>query len=135
MQEHARRHQAALRITPAQQTFRADDLPIRYRQLGLVVQLELVGIERCTQPLLERQALGDLRVDLAAVTQKALTGLARLIQGCLGVLQQRFGVRAVLGKASQPRRDRDRDLAASDGHRPDEQGADAVVKQAHCVLV
>ena len=94
--ELARRDQALLRILPAQQRFEAVDGAGREVGLGLVVQKELVALERPAQPRIQLQASRGLvhlrQIELIVVAPLLLRPVHRRI----GVFQQQFRVAAVL---------------------------------------
>ena len=91
--ELARVEQAALGMVPAHQRLEADDLAAAQRDDRLVVELELVAVERVAQLALDLEAAHGprphLRVeDLAA----AAAALLRPVHRGVGVADQQLGV-------------------------------------------
>ena len=94
--EQVGRHQAALRVVPAQQRLAADGAHRGEVGLGLVVDDELALFEGAVQGTGERQAIVDAvvhgrRIELPAVAAQLLGAVHRH----LGVVEQRLGVDAV----------------------------------------
>ena len=83
-------------MVPAQQRLDAGDLAARHVDLGLVVQRELVALQRAAQGALQRQALDRLRLDLLGEEAEAVLAVfLGEIHRHVGILGQRLHVGAV----------------------------------------
>jgi hypothetical protein len=128
--EFQRRHQAALRMLPAQQGFEAADAAARQVQLGLVVQQEFAALQRLAQLRLELDALGRVLVQRRGIE---LPGVAAIVLGAVhggvGALEQLLGAGAVLRIAGDADARRDEQLLALQveglGQRFDDAGGEA----------
>jgi hypothetical protein len=92
------RDEAALGMSPSDQRLGADEPAVRHVHLRLVVQLELVSLERLSKRRLEGQAMERDPahrpfVELVAVAARPLG----LVHGHVRVLQERLDLLAVLG--------------------------------------
>ena len=87
--------QALLGIMPTQQRLDALDAPRRDVDLRLIVQQELLLIERRPQLVLQTEPLGDIAVHLDLVVQVLLAGFLGLLERRLGALRQGVAVLAV----------------------------------------
>ncbi len=133
-QESPRRHQSVVRVLPAQECFGATD-PARVDvQLGLVVQDELIALQRRAQPIFHPDAFGERRVHFQAVVEVLLAGGLGFLQGRLGVLHQLIGLAAVLRIAGDTAFDGDGDFASVDDEWGVEQLQDALVEAVQLVL-
>ena len=108
-----RRQQAARRVLPAHERLHADHAARGQRDLGLVVQDELVLVEGPAQLGQQRQALGRVGVALEVVGLDPRAGLLGLVHGDVGAAQQRRDVVAVQGaqRDADARLEVDRDAA------------------------
>ncbi len=114
LQKPARQHQTVLRVIPAQQRFDALDTAGRDVHLGLVMNDELLLIQRDAQLVLERQPLGNVAVHLDLIMQVLLAGFLRLFERRLGPLHQGVAVLAVDRETGQSGLERGADRAALD---------------------
>jgi hypothetical protein len=94
---------------PADQGFHAVDAPGGRIDLGLVVQHEFLFFQRLPKLVLQRELFGDPLGHLLRVEEVALAARLGLLQGGLGVPEQRVGVGPVVRKDrnSRPRRNPD----------------------------
>ena len=96
--ELAGRHQALLRVAPAQQRLHPHHAVTAQVQLGLVVQHELVAFQGAAQLAFQVQALEGARVHVGGIETVATATLGLgAVHGRVGVAQQRFRVTAILG--------------------------------------
>ena len=111
--EVRRKHEAALGQVPAQQRFDAFDAPRRDAVLRLVVQAQLVALERAAQLALQHQPLDGLRIHVARVVLEAVAaGFLRLVQRRVGVANQVDDVVAVARVDRDTHARREEDLLA-----------------------
>ena len=94
--EFHRRHEPQLGALPADQRLDPDNGALLELDLGLVMQHELLVVERAPQLVLERQLLRDPLGHLLRVEQVALPRGLGLLERRLGVLEQRLAIPRVL---------------------------------------
>ena len=94
--ELERRYQAALGAHPPDQRLDADHAPGVGFDLGLVVQDELLSFERQAQLVLQGEAPRYPLCQLVRVEEIALVRFLCLLEGGLGVLEERVRVGAVV---------------------------------------
>ncbi len=94
--ELERRHQAALGAQPPDQRLDADHAPGVGFDLGLVVQDELLPLERLTQLVLQGKPLRDPLGELVGVEEVALVRFLCLLERGLGVLEEGVRVGSVV---------------------------------------
>ena len=87
------------RVVPAHERLDADDAAGHDVGLGLVVQLELLVLERGAQLAGEREAARRVVVLLRLVEREAAAGLLGRVHGDVGALDQDLDVVAVVGVA------------------------------------
>jgi len=120
-----RQRQAALRMVPSRQRFDADDPAGHHLDLRLVVDFELVPVERSAQLVGQRDALAHLPVEFHRMEAIAVAAFSlRAIESEIGLGQHRLrplDLRIVEGNSGA---DRDVHRVAVDvewsGHRPGE---------------
>ena len=120
-QELPRRHQAVLRVVPAQQRLGTEHAARAHVDLGLVVQAELGGVQRLLHATERDEAVLGAPVLLGIEEQVAVAaGLLGAVHRLVGVAQQGLAVGAVVGehRGADARRDgqrarRQADLARS----------------------
>ncbi len=100
--ELVRRHPAALGVHPAHQRLQAGDLPVE-ADLGLVVQLDLVGVQRPAQVAEETEPVRRVGVPLGLVDLDPGAVPLRLVHRHVGAAQQPFGVQRVVGEDGDAR--------------------------------
>ena len=84
-------------MIPAQQRLNAGDLAAGHVDLWLIVQRELVALQRAAQRTLQHQALDRLRLDLLGEeTEAVLAVFLGEIHRHVGILGQRLHVGAVV---------------------------------------
>ena len=112
------REQASRRVAPPHQRLRADDRACRERDLRLVEQLELVGIERVADLVAQHPARGARRLHSNARTAGSF-GLARLgrLQREVGGSDEVLGRRGVIGRHRRTDRRADHQCVAVDLER------------------
>ena len=91
-------------MNPADQRLAADDAPGVGVDLGLVVQLELVVLNRHAQRIFHAQPRERVDLHLLGVALDAVVGVApaQRTERHLGGLEQALGAFAVLGEERQP---------------------------------
>ncbi len=89
-------HEAALRAHPPDQRLDADNAPGIGVYLRLVVQDELLSFQRLAQLVLQREPFSDPLGELVRVEEIALVRSFRLLERGLRVLEEGFGVCAVV---------------------------------------
>jgi hypothetical protein len=94
--ERGGRHQAMLRVLPAQQGLDRRHAPAIDLNLRLIVQDELVLREGLPQLAFQRELSRHPCRHLVGVEDVALTGGLRALQGRLGIREQRFRGRSVI---------------------------------------
>jgi hypothetical protein len=97
-----RRHQPDPRIVPADQRLEAHDTARGEFDLGLVMQDELVTLERAAKPALHGKQFRDLGIEVGGVEDDLLALSLRALQRRLGILKQRVRIRAIGGKQRDP---------------------------------
>src|SRR5664280_1449363 len=122
--------QAAVGVLPADQGLGADDVPGADADLGLVVQDQLVAVQRPAQVPEQRQLRRGVAVDGRVVGEHPQVLALRDVHGDVGALQQGGGVRAVLPGQHDPDAGLDVQVEASVGVvLSGEHGADATTLQ------
>ena len=101
-EERAGSAQAVDGVLPAHERLDAGDASGREVDLRLVVQDELVALERAAQLGDQREPLARVTVTGRVVGLKARARVLGLVHGDVGALQQRVGVGAVLGAQGRP---------------------------------
>ncbi len=109
--------QPVLGIAPTQQRLGAFDPAGAQLQFRLVVQLELLQLQRGAQPVLHPDLLGERRVHLEAMMQIDLAGSFGLLERRLGVLNQLMRLAAVLRMTGNAAFDADGNIAPVDHER------------------
>ncbi len=105
--ELVRRDEAAARVVPAHQRLDADHLradvdPVPQRDLGLVVQLELVGVQRAAQRGQQAEPVGRVAVPGGVVHLDAGVLLLGQVHRDVGPAHQLLDVGAVVGVDGDP---------------------------------
>ena len=95
--ELVRRDPPALRVHPAHQRLQAGDLAVE-ADLGLVVQLDLAGVERAAQIAQQAEPVGGVAVALGLVHLDARAVPLRLVHRHVRAAQQPLGVERVVGE-------------------------------------
>ena len=93
-QERSGGHQPRLWVIPANERFDAVDAPRPDVHFWLIVKLELLSLERGSQPVLEREARLRLGMPRNAVRQVSLAARPRIAQRPFGILYQRVRILA-----------------------------------------
>ncbi len=113
--EVGRRHHAEFGMLPAQQRFGADDAAILEADLGLVVQFQLIALERTAQRIFQLQRMHGAGLHFGS--EKAVTvapALFGAVHRGVGPLRQRVEIVAVAGIHRNPDRGRDGQLILLD---------------------
>src|SRR5579863_3308947 len=131
-QEARGEHQAVFGMVPSQKRFEGFDVTADNVDLRLVVDLELLLVDRLAQPVLEHHPFGNFTAHLELVVQVLFAGFLRVLERRLGLLYQGAAVLSVDAVARHSRVAGNADTAAFDPeglgeHRLLEQRCDARV--------
>ena len=100
-QEVERRYEAQARVRPAEECLHGDDRAGAEVDLGLVVELELLVLERRAQVVREAQPV-DLRIDLGVVHGVGRSGVLGAIHRLVGAPHECVGIVAVCARQRDP---------------------------------
>ena len=100
--ELVRWHPAAVRMHPADQRLQPGDMAVE-ADLGLVVQLDVAGVQGAAQIAEQAEPVGGVAVPLGLVELDAAAVPLGLVHGDVGAAQQPFGVEGVVGEDGDPR--------------------------------
>lgn len=100
--ELVRWHPAAVRVHPTDQRLQSGDMPVE-ADLGLVVQLDIAGIQGAAQIAQQAEPVRGVAVPLGLVELDTAAVALGLVHRHIGAAQQSLGVEGVVGEDGDPR--------------------------------